>query len=195
MRMGIVLMVKAALLVLLSHGNVYAQSDFGMQSGPQEPNDCVTQAAAYHSVNSWILRAIIQVESSFNPKAINKNQNGTVDVGIAQMNSMHFKELKKHGVTPSDLMDGCVASYVAAWHLRKQTKAYGNTWFAVGAYHSATPCFNQRYTALVWNALLKWKVVQGNRANVVPMSACSSVKSASSSQAKGSGQSAVLDLE
>jgi soluble lytic murein transglycosylase-like protein len=145
--------------------------------GPMQPDDCVTQAATYHSVSPWVLRAIIQVESSFNPNALNKNNNGTVDVGIAQINSMHFKELAKYGIAQRDLMNGCVSSYVAAWHLKKQINAYGNTWFAVGAYHSATPCFNQRYTGLVWNVLLKWGVVNGPRAKPVAMSACAPAKS------------------
>lgn len=151
--------------------------NMGVAQGPKQPDDCVSQAAAYHLVSPWILRAIIQVESSFNPNALNKNNNGTVDVGIAQINSMHFKELGKYGITQRDLMNGCVSSYVAAWHLRKQILAYGNTWFAVGAYHSATPCFNQRYTKLVWNVLLKWGVVNGAREMPVAMSACAPSKS------------------
>lgn len=141
-------------------------------TGPRQPDDCVTQAATYHSVSPWILRAIIQVESSFNPNALNKNNNGTVDVGIAQINSMHFKELGKYGIGQRELMNGCISSYVAAWHLRKQVVAYGNTWFAVGAYHSATPCYNQRYSGLVWNVLLKWGVVNGPKARPVAISAC-----------------------
>lgn len=150
-----------------------ATSDATVAIGPKQPDDCVTQAATYHSVSPWIVRAIIQVESSFNQNAMNKNNNGTVDVGIAQINSMHFKELRRHGIAPRDLMNGCISSYVAAWHLRKQINAYGNTWFAVGAYHSATPCFNQRYTGLVWNVLLKWGVVNGPKAKPVAMSDCS----------------------
>lgn len=153
-------------------------------AGPKQPNDCVYQAALYHKVNPWTLRAILKVESNFNPKAINKNRNGTVDVGIAQMNSMHFKELARFGVAPQHLFDACTASYVAAWHLRKQLNAHGNTWFAIGAYHSATPCFNRLYVALVWNALLQWRVVQGGRMPVAKMSDCGVGSQADSSQAQ-----------
>lgn len=129
------LLIKSSLIALFLLGRVYAQDDLaGVNQGPALPDDCVTQAASYHSVNSWILRGIIQVESSFNPNAVNNNRNGTFDIGIAQINSMHFKELSKHGIAPRDLMDACVSSYVAAWHLRKQVRLYGNTWFAVGAY-------------------------------------------------------------
>lgn len=169
----------AGFLALVTPELAFAQNASGgmvVAQGPDQPNDCVSQAAIYHSVSPWVLRAIIQVESSFNPNALNKNNNGTVDVGIAQINSIHFKELEKYGIARRDLMNGCISSYVAAWHLRKQIKAYGNTWFAVGAYHSATPCFNRRYTGLVWNVLLKWGVVNGPRAKPVAMSACAPAK-------------------
>ncbi len=36
-------------------------------------------------------------------------------------------------------MQPCVSVYVAAWRLREMTNKYGNTWAAVGAYHSETP--------------------------------------------------------
>ena len=163
------------------HGPAQAQAfdEAAVVTGPRQPDDCVTQAATYQSVNPWILRAIIQVESSFNPNALNKNNNGTVDVGIAQINSMHFKELGKYGIGQRELMNGCISSYVAAWHLRKQVVAYGNTWFAVGAYHSTTKCYNERYTGLVWNVLLKWGVVNGPKARPVAISACAPTKAGS----------------
>lgn len=138
----------------------------------QHATRCVNSAAAHHFVNPWILRAILQVESGNKPDALNRNNNGSIDVGIAQINSMHFKELAKHGISPADLMNECVSTYVAAWHLAKQYKAYGNTWFAVGAYHSATPCFNRRYAGLVWNALIEFKAVEGNRQRVQSLSDC-----------------------
>jgi soluble lytic murein transglycosylase-like protein len=139
---------------------------------PVQPDDCVTQGAVYHQVNPWVVRAILKVESNFNPKAVNRNLNGSVDVGMAQINSIHFKELGKFGVGPSDLLNACVSSYVAAWHLKKQIAAYGNSWFAVGAYNSATPCFNRRYSGLVWNTLLGWRVIQGSRVSVQSIESC-----------------------
>jgi|GEM_PF-501031 len=178
-----------ALTVSLAHAQG-VPSESTVERQPAQPNDCVTKAAEYHSVNPWVLRAIIKVESNFNTNAVNRNRNGTVDVGIAQINSMHFKELGKHGVGPADLMNGCIASYVAAWHLKKQIKAYGNTWFAIGAYHSATPCYNSRYSALIWNTLVGWKVFPGSRLGVPSMASC-----AGSSSARNTTTSSVLAFE
>lgn len=135
----------------------------------EQATACISPAATYHSVNPSILRGILKVESTFNPRAINRNRNGSVDVGIGQMNSIHFKELSKYGIAPNDLFDPCVGTYVAAWHLAKQLRAYGNTWFAIGAYHSATPYFNSRYQSLVYNALIDMKIIDGAKRRVPPM--------------------------
>jgi len=142
------------------------------EQNTQHVTRCVSGAAAHHSVNPWILRAILQVESGNKPDALNRNNNGSIDVGIAQINSMHFKELGRYGISPSDLMNECVSTYVAAWHLAKQYRAYGNTWFAIGAYHSATPCFNRRYAGLVWNALVDFKAVGGGKQRVASLADC-----------------------
>ena len=133
---------------------------------------CVVAAAERHSVNPWVLKAILKVESNFNPGAVNRNPNGTKDIGMAQINTIHLRELSKHGISGTDLLDPCVSTYVAAWHLSKQYRQYGNTWFAVGAYHSVSRCYNDRYVGLVWNALVDWKVVEEPRRRTKSLEAC-----------------------
>jgi soluble lytic murein transglycosylase-like protein len=133
---------------------------------------CVVAAAERHSVNPWVLKAILKVESNFNPGAVNRNPNGTKDIGMAQINTIHLRELSKHGISGADLLDPCVSTYVAAWHLAKQYRQYGNTWFAVGAYHSVTRCYNERYVGLVWNALVDWKVMAEPRRAAKSLEAC-----------------------
>lgn len=157
-------------------------------------------AAEYHRVNPWILKAILKVESGFNAGAVNRNANGTVDVGMAQINSIHFRKLQQWGVTPADLMDGCVATYVAAWHLAGRIKEHGNTWFGIASYHSASPCQNRRYAALIWNALLDWRVVSGPRAHVPTLRSCgyippANAKASGGAQRAWGAQSVVLDKE
>jgi soluble lytic murein transglycosylase-like protein len=133
---------------------------------------CVAAAAQRHDVNPWVLKAILKVESDFNPLAVNKNANGTVDVGMAQINSIHFGKLAKYGIAPADLMDGCNATYVAAWHLANQIRVHGNTWFGVASYHSASPCQNKRYEGLLRNALLRWGVMSGSVVRVQTLAQC-----------------------
>lgn len=156
--------------------DAHAQADSGYPSLGHMPltkeTQCVVAAAQRHSVNPWVLKAILKVESNFKPGAVNRNPNGSLDIGMAQINSIHLKELSRYGIDDKDLLDPCVSTYVAAWHLAKQHKQHGNTWFAVGAYHSATPCFNSRYVGLVWNTLVGWNVVNASRVKVKSLEAC-----------------------
>ncbi len=94
-----------------------------------EQERCIVPAGEFHQVNPHILRAILRVESSLRPDTVTRNTNGTLDVGMGGMNSSHFKELAKFGIAPEHLLDACVATYVAAWHLKKNVMKFGNTWF------------------------------------------------------------------
>lgn len=116
---------------------------------------CLLPAAQRHGVNPQILRAILLVESGMRADAVHHNRNGTVDVGMAQINSIHFTELAQWDITPEKLLDPCVATHVAAWHLKRSLLRHGNTWFGVAAYHSVTPEHNQRYQRLVQEALAR----------------------------------------
>lgn len=140
-----------------------------------DPTLCIQAASAYHSVNPWLVAAILSVESGFKPGAVNRNQNGTVDMGMAQINSSHFSRLRAHGVTPQNLLDGCVATYVAAWMLAERIRENGLTWFGVASYHSKTPCYNKRYAAMIRNRLRDWGVLPGARERVHQLVACRKV--------------------
>jgi soluble lytic murein transglycosylase-like protein len=130
----------------------------GFATQARASEECLANASAKYRVNPLVLRAILWNESRFNPRAMNHNANGTVDHGIAQINSVHLKELERHGIGSEQLMQACPGIEVAAWLLAKQMVRYGNTWFAVGAYHSATPELNARYVGRIKATLSAWKV-------------------------------------
>lgn len=115
--------------------------------------DCFSEAAQYHHVNSLILRAIALVESRGNARAVNRNNNGSLDVGEMQINSIHKAELARYGINPPDLFDACKNIYIAAWILRRSMNKYGNNWAAIGSYNSATPVYRDRYAARVQAAV------------------------------------------
>lgn len=118
--------------------------------------DCFEESAQYHSVNPWILRAIAAQESRFKADTVVQNTNGTVDRGMTGINSIHLPELAKYGITAGDLMDSCKSVYLAGWHLRKKVRKFGNTWTAVGAYHSETPRHRDRYAASIRKIIDFW---------------------------------------
>jgi soluble lytic murein transglycosylase-like protein len=122
--------------------------------------DCFDEAARYQKVNPLILRAIAWQESHNRPDALGINTNGSVDYGLMQINSVHLAALSQYGITKATLMDGCKNVYIAAWHLHNQMDRYGNTWAAVGAYHSATPALRDKYARQIAAILVRWNLMQ-----------------------------------
>lgn len=121
-------------------------------------SDCYEHAGAYQGVNPLILRAIVWFESKGNPDAVHRNADGSIDIGEAQINSIHFAELRRNGVPPGALRNACVNVYVAAWMLKQKMLRHGNTWRAVGAYHSETPRFRDQYARNIHSVLVSWGV-------------------------------------
>lgn len=131
-----------------------------------EPKDCIVDAAAYHGVNSLTLRAIGWFESKLTPIAVGKNSNATQDIGAFQTNTIHLEDLRKAGVSRQALEDGCVSAYVAAGMYRQHINAIGNTWLAVGYYHSKTPERARWYANQIFLILQKWRAI--DRSTEVP---------------------------
>jgi soluble lytic murein transglycosylase-like protein len=133
---------KAALALVIAAAGM-------MPSGAQAEVDCFLAAAAYQHVSPVVLRAIAWQESHGNASAVHRNGNGSIDYGMMQINSVHLPALSRYGVSAADLMNPCSSVYVAAWHLHRMMIKYGNTWQAVGAYHSETPAERDRYARAI----------------------------------------------
>lgn len=123
--------------------------------------NCFEQAAAYHQVNSLVLRAIAWQESRARPNATHVNKNGSIDYGMMQINSIHLRELSRYGLSSDKLMQSCTSVYVAAWHLRKMMNKYGNSWTAIGAYHSETPGERDNYARSISRLLAQTSAKEG----------------------------------
>lgn len=110
--------------------------------------------AARYGVNPHVLFAIAQQESSLNPYAINNNVNGSTDFGLTQINSLWLPHLKQFGITAENLMDPCTNMNVGAYILALNLRRHGNTWNAIGSYHSSTPSRRDRYAQSIYQRLL-----------------------------------------
>jgi soluble lytic murein transglycosylase-like protein len=97
---------------------------------------CYQDAGNRYQVSPWLLWAIAKAESGLDPSALNHNRNGTVDVGLMQINSIWANQL---GETWKSLHDPCTNVMAGAWILSQCMQDYGYTWKAVGCYHSRTP--------------------------------------------------------
>jgi soluble lytic murein transglycosylase-like protein len=95
---------------------------------------CFDEAGKEYGINPALLESIARVESNLNPKAINKNINGTFDIGLMQINSGWLTSMS---VSAHDLLDdACLNTMTGAWILRQCIDRHGYTWEAVGCYNA-----------------------------------------------------------
>ncbi len=122
---------------------------------------CFVSAGNTYGVSPLVLWGIAKVESNFNPRALNRNSNGTYDMGIMQINSSWIPVLKKYGLyDPRHIWEPCYNIHVGAWILSQCIKKYGNTWEAVGCYNAQSYTKKVRYSRKVYEALkpyLSWQ--------------------------------------
>jgi soluble lytic murein transglycosylase-like protein len=130
-----------------------------LAASPGAHADCFDDAGAYQRVNPLILRAIAWQESRNRPNAKHLNDNGSTDYGLMQINSIHLPTLSRYGIGKETLMSPCKNVFIAAWHLRRQMDKYGNTWAAVGAYHSESPSLRDKYAQQIAAILRSWKLM------------------------------------
>jgi soluble lytic murein transglycosylase-like protein len=100
---------------------------------------CWENAGARYGIEPELLQAIAIVESNGNEAAMNKNRNGSLDVGLMQINSIHFEALRKFSISQKDLItDPCQSVMAGAWILAGQIQRFGYNWDAVGAYNAGS---------------------------------------------------------
>jgi len=94
---------------------------------PEEITRCFVKAGEYYNIPPLVLWGVAYVESGFNYKAVNRNKDGSHDIGIMQINSRWLPVLKKYGIHVKDLYDPCINIFVGAWIL-KRCYVYHNKW-------------------------------------------------------------------
>ena len=110
---------------------------------------CWDDAARRYNVSSALLYAIARTESGLNPQAIGRNDNGTRDIGLMQINSTWLPKLAPHGIGERDLFEPCTNIHVGAWILAGNVNRLGYTWEAVGAYNAVNPARRRAYVERV----------------------------------------------
>ena len=97
---------------------------------------CFKKAGLAYQISPLLLEAIAKVESNMDPKAINRNPDGSCDYGLMQINSRWRRVL---GERWQYLSDGCHNVMVGAWILRRCIDRFGYNWDAVACYHTGKP--------------------------------------------------------
>lgn len=117
---------------------------------------CIDNAAKANHVQVTLLRGILATEGG-QVGQIHQNNNGSYDMGPAQINSTWLSKLAEMGISKDQVInDGCLNVNIGAWILSQAMQGAdpnqpAQFWQHVGNYNSNTPAYNQRYAALVWN--------------------------------------------
>ncbi|MBG6082993.1 lytic transglycosylase domain-containing protein [Rubrivivax gelatinosus] len=114
---------------------------------------CFKEAAERYNVSENLLRAIAKTESNFDPRATHRNDDGSEDFGVMQINSSWLPALSQYGIGRKELADPCTNVQVGAWVLADNIARYGNTWKAVGAYNARNPIKRELYVRKVYSNL------------------------------------------
>ncbi len=112
---------------------------------------CFEDAGKTYDINPSLLKSIANVESNLNPKATNKNQNGSIDIGLMQINSFWIKTL---GLDSNKLIsDPCYNTMIGAKVLKQCIDRYGYTWEAVGCYNATSTPKRVKYSWKIFDRL------------------------------------------
>ncbi|WP_457628683.1 lytic transglycosylase domain-containing protein [Persephonella sp.] len=113
---------------------------------------CFTVNSERFGIPVEVYRAIARVESGFDPSAINYNRNGTVDIGLMQINSA---TARYYGYSPQEVWDICTNVEVASLKLLDCYREFGDSPLTIGCYHSKTPWYMKRYIKKVEKAFYR----------------------------------------
>ena len=129
---------------------------------------CWNDIAQRHGIPADLLYAVAKVESSRDPKAVNRShfqRTRSVDIGLMQINSRHLPQLAREGITETRLFEPCTNLDVGARLLADLFARKGLSWDSVGAYNAA--CTELKGEACTQaRARYAWKVYRqlpGNR--------------------------------
>ncbi|MBC3253932.1 transglycosylase SLT domain-containing protein [Pseudomonas paralactis] len=119
---------------------------------------CWEEVAGRYDLEPELLQAIAAVESGYRTQAINHtNRNGTRDIGLMQINSIHLPRLLKQGITEERLLsEPCLSVEVGASILAEFIQRFGYNWTAVGSYNVGPgpgpqrEALRQRYAERIW---------------------------------------------
>lgn len=134
---------------------------------------CFNETGAIYQIDSKLLKAIAQQESSLSAKAVNINRDKqglvlSTDYGLMQVNSTHIPKLQKMGVirNQQDLLNQpCLNVKIGAWILAQHLRECGVNWACLGSYNAGFHPRNEkkrlRYAQQIYARY--WPSVSGDR--------------------------------
>ena len=120
---------------------------------------CMARSAEAYQLPLELLQAIAKTEGG-QSGTVSRNSNGSVDMGLMQVNSIHLNgaphRFEQRGITAQQLIyDDCINIAAAASILRHEIDKAPDFWTGVARYHSRTPRFASAYLTKVVGHLRK----------------------------------------
>ncbi|GJI56950.1 lytic transglycosylase [Rodentibacter sp. JRC1] len=103
--------------------------------------NCFEKVGRYYNFDPDYLRAIAWKESQYNVNAIGKNNDGSRDIGIMQINTSNIEKLKPifPAISVKNLIKyPCFNVSVGGYILNENFKKYGRKWIAIGVYNAGS---------------------------------------------------------
>lgn len=128
------------------------------QEGSSSGDQCVAKAARFYHIPVSLFSAVLRTEGG-KVGQIHENENGSYDMGPAQINSIWLPVLMKSGITRDMVLnDRCLNISIGAWILAQSLDGANpnnpaDFWQHVGDYNSHTPLWNHKYAVKVWENL------------------------------------------
>lgn len=116
---------------------------------------CYDEAGEIYGINSQLLRAIAIAETGENPSYINKNKDGSYDIGLMQINSYWIDMIPLN--RDALLNDPCYNVKTGAMIMKYCIERHGYTWEAVGCYNARSKIKKVRYSWKVYRILKNLK--------------------------------------
>ena len=123
----------------------------------QERIVCSVMASITYDVPANIVLAVAELENG-KPGMYNRNENGTYDVGVMQLNTQYLADLSRYGITARDVASsGCYPYMLATWRLNRHiTHDKGDLWTKAANYHSRKAQYNASYCVKLKLAARQW---------------------------------------
>jgi hypothetical protein len=108
---------------------------------------CVMASANHFKINPLVIRSILAVEGG-KIGTLSRNDNGTFDMGLMQINTIHLPDIKNRfpSVGWKELTyNPCINIGIGTWILDQRLKETSRFWEGVGNYHSKSPKYRTIY--------------------------------------------------
>ncbi|MFC0142585.1 lytic transglycosylase domain-containing protein [Pectobacterium cacticida] len=138
--MANVLLLITAILLAYFPSNSVAQGNTPVKYTVQPWLACIHTASVKYFIDALLIEAVMEQESSFNPRAVNRsNSNGTADYGLMMVNSGNIPKLIREGIisTAQELLDKpCLNIQIGTRLLASHFQVCGVSWNCLGSYNA-----------------------------------------------------------